>query len=87
MGVTIILLIEIFFRWISSWRTFHSQKQNLVDLVLAIITTVMLFPVVRDSGRPYDWLTLFQILRIYRVVWAIPVTRDLLVCSDSCVAT
>jgi voltage-dependent calcium channel len=27
----------------------------------------------------YGWLTIFQLMRVYRIIVAVPVTRDLLV--------
>ncbi|CUS06927.1 unnamed protein product [Tuber aestivum] len=78
LGVTFVLALEIFMRLMADWRTFHKKTRNLVDLALALITCTIQIPPIHKSGRIYDWLTLFQILRVYRVVWAIPVTRNLL---------
>ncbi|KAI5206104.1 hypothetical protein E4T39_02644 [Aureobasidium subglaciale] len=61
-----------------NWRRFHKSKRNLVDLALAIITTVIQIPVIKHSGQPYAWLTFFQIIRIYRVVLAVEITRTLI---------
>lgn len=79
-GVTLILLIEIIIRFGIDWRHFFQNKQNMVDLAIAIITTVIQIPAVKDShgGRAYAWLTVFQIIRIYRVVLSVPMTRDLI---------
>jgi len=79
LGVTLVLVLEILFRLMADWRNFHKKTRNLVDLALALITCIIQTPSIHKSGRIYDWLTLFQILRVYRVVWAIPVTRNLLV--------
>lgn len=79
LGVTIALDCEIILRFISNWRHFHKSKRNLVDLGLAIITTVIQIPVIKNSGQAYAWLSVFQILRIYRVVLAIEMTRTLIV--------
>jgi len=79
LGVTLVLVLEILFRFMADWRNFHRKTRNLVDLALALITCAIQIPFVHRSGRIYDWLTLFQILRVYRVVWAIPITRNLLV--------
>lgn len=76
--VTFLLLIDIGLRFASDWRDFHKHKRNLFDLGLAIITTVILLPPIRNSGQPYAWLTAFQILRIYRVVMGIEITRSLI---------
>ncbi|KFA51767.1 hypothetical protein S40293_05859 [Stachybotrys chartarum IBT 40293] len=74
---TILLDIEIIIRIAISWRDFHRSWRNLFDLGLAVITSIILIPSIRDT-RAYDWLTVFQILRVYRVVLAIPVTRNLI---------
>ncbi|EKD15941.1 uncharacterized protein L3040_003202 [Drepanopeziza brunnea f. sp. 'multigermtubi'] len=76
--VTFILLVEIIIRFAADWRGFFQDKQCLVDLSLAVITTVILLPPIRNSGQAYNWLTLFQILRVYRVIIAVPVTRGLI---------
>ncbi|KAL7269076.1 calcium channel protein [Rhizina undulata] len=78
LGTTIALMFEIILRFACDWRQFHRKRRNWFDLFLAVITSVMQIPVVRESGRVYEILTFFQILRIYRVVWAIPVIRNLM---------
>lgn len=77
--VTILLDIEIVLRFLSDWRNFHRGRHNWVDLALAIVTSVIQIPAIHDSGTPYAWLSLFQILRIYRVVLGVPITRELIV--------
>lgn len=77
--VTLVLLFEIIVRFIVEWRTFFHSKRNSVDLILAIVTTIIQIPQIHNSGQPYAWLTIFQIARVYRVVLAIPVTRNLIV--------
>lgn len=77
-SVTFALLLEVIIRIASDWRHFHQSKRNLVDLVLAVITCIIQIPPIHSSGRAYSALTLFQILRIYRVVLASSVTRDLI---------
>ncbi|KAL4809534.1 Ion transport protein-domain-containing protein [Aspergillus unguis] len=76
--VTIVLLGEIILRFIVDWRKFHKSRRNWFDLTLAIITCVIQIPAIKNSGRAYDVLTLFQILRVYRVVLAFSVTRNLI---------
>lgn len=76
--VTIFLDVEIMIRFLADWRGFHRSWRNLFDLGLAVITSVILIPPIRSSGTPYQWLTVFQILRVYRIVMAVPVTRKLI---------
>ncbi|KAI1294553.1 Ion transport protein-domain-containing protein [Xylaria venustula] len=76
--VTGLLNVEIAIRIVANWKFFYRSKRNLVDLFLAVANTVILLPPIRNSGQPYAWLTIFQLLRVYRVVLAIPITRDLI---------
>jgi len=78
-AVTLLLLFEIVLRFIVDRRHFFRRKSNNVDLFLAVITTIIQIPAIHNSGQPYDWLTIFQILRVYRLVLAIPMTRKLIV--------
>ena len=75
--VTFLLLLDIILRFLCDWRHFFHGKRNVVDLFIAIVTTVMQIPAIRNSGQPYAWLSAFQIARIYRVVLAVRVTREL----------
>lgn len=76
--VTALLDVEIAIRIVANWRSFHRNKRNLVDLALAVANTIILLPPIRNNHQAYAWLTIFQILRVYRVVLAIPITRDLI---------
>ena len=76
--VTFVLLLEIVLRFASDWRNFFYSRRNWVDLALAIVTSVIQIPQIRNSGQAYAWLTFFQIARVYRVVLAFRVTRDLI---------
>jgi voltage-dependent calcium channel len=76
--VTLILLIEVIIRFVVDWRYFFQENKNWFDLGLAIITSIILIPPIRNSGQAYAWLTVFQILRIYRVIIAVPITRSLI---------
>jgi len=75
--VTLFLLLEIVLRFVCDWRHFFHSKRNWVDLFLAIVTTAIQIPAIRHSGQAYAWLSAFQIARIYRVVLAVRVTREL----------
>jgi hypothetical protein len=77
--VTLLLLVDITLRFISDWRGFPHDMKNWVDLGLAVITAIILIPPIRNSGQPYAWLTVFQILRIYRIIIAVPLTKSLIV--------
>ncbi|KAF3917084.1 hypothetical protein ABW20_dc0102550 [Dactylellina cionopaga] len=76
--VSLLLLGEMILRFTVDWRGFFKQSRNCVDLALAIITCVMELPPIRRQETVYAWLTLFQILRFYRIVLFVPVTRNLL---------
>lgn len=78
MIVTTVLAVEIVLRIVADPGGFWYKADNLFDLGLAIITSVILIPPIRHSGTPYEWLTLFQVLRAYRIVMAVPMTRTLI---------
>ncbi|KAL2887402.1 Calcium-channel protein cch1 [Ceratocystis lukuohia] len=75
---TIALDVEIIFRFIANVKHFFRSYVNLFDFVLAIATTAILLPPIHDNAVLYGWLSVFQILRIYRVVLAVPMTRKLI---------
>ncbi|KAH9908692.1 Ion transport protein-domain-containing protein [Xylariomycetidae sp. FL2044] len=77
--VTALLDVEMVIRFTANWRSFHRNNRNVVDFLLAVANTIIILPGIRTSGQTYAWLTIFQILRVYRVVLAIPVTRQLIV--------
>ena len=76
--VTLLFLVEIVLRFICDWRKFFFSRRNWTDLIIAVVTCVSQIPPIRNSGQPYAWLTAFQIARIYRVVLAVRVTRELI---------
>lgn len=76
--VTLALLLEIILRFACDWRHFFYSRRNWTDLTLAVVTAVIQLPPIRNSGQAYAWLSAFQIARIYRVVLAFSVTRDLI---------
>ncbi|KUI66341.1 Calcium-channel protein cch1 [Cytospora mali] len=76
--VTLLLDTEMCIRLIANFRGFFCSKRNLVDLSLAIITSVILLPPIHHVDELYAWMTVFQIMRVYRVVLAVPMTRDLI---------
>ena len=76
--VTIVLAVEILLRFLADWRNFHRSTRNWVDLGIAIITAIIQIPPIHDSHQTYEWLTFFQIVRIYRVILAVSLTRELI---------
>lgn len=80
LALTVVFDIEIVIRILAElpdWRAFFSSGQNWLDTVLAIGSTVIQIPAVHDSAV-YPWLTIFQILRFYRVILEVPRMRPLL---------
>ncbi|PWY89772.1 hypothetical protein BO70DRAFT_377049 [Aspergillus heteromorphus CBS 117.55] len=76
--VTLVFLFEIVLRFASDWRSFHRKYRNWVDLGLVVSTCIIQIPAIKAHERTYDVLTLFQVLRVYRVVLAFKMTRDLI---------
>ena len=78
--ITIAFDIEIAIRLVAhlpDWRGFFVKGTNYLDLVLAIGSTIIQLPAIRDSPA-YPWLTIFQLARFYRVILEIPRMRPLL---------
>ena len=78
--MTGVFAVEIVIRlaaYFPRWRSFFRSKRNCIDLGLAIATCIIQLPVIHNSDV-YGWLTIFQILRVYRVILEIPITRKLL---------
>ncbi|KAF9913802.1 calcium channel protein, partial [Lobosporangium transversale] len=76
---TFLFLLEICVRVAghSTWHQFWKRKSNKFDLFLAITTMIILLPSVQN----WEWhryLTVFQVLRAYRLIPAIPGVRDLM---------
>ncbi|KAI0321538.1 Ion transport protein-domain-containing protein [Amylostereum chailletii] len=59
------------------WRSFMHKGNNWLDTVLAIGSTIILIPAVHNS-RAYPWLTVFELMRFYRVILEIPRMKPLL---------
>ncbi|PNS19004.1 hypothetical protein CAC42_6099 [Sphaceloma murrayae] len=78
LGVTAGLNLEIIVRLIIDWRIFFKRKRNMIDLFLAVATSITLTPSIRESRQTYAWLSIFQILRVYRVVLSVQITRELI---------
>ncbi|KAG0308192.1 calcium channel protein [Dissophora globulifera] len=61
----------------STWQQFWKRKSNKFDLFLAIVTTILLIPVIHN-WEWFRYLTAFQVMRAYRLIPAIPGVRDLM---------
>ena len=84
--LTIVFDVEIFVRVLAhlpDWRSFFYNGQNWLDLVLAIGSTIIQIPVIHTSAA-YPWLTIFQLMRFYRVILEIPRMKPLLVSRGRC---
>ncbi|KAF9167992.1 calcium channel protein [Actinomortierella ambigua] len=79
LAFTMIFLAEILLRIAghANFGLFLKKKSNAADLIIAIVTTVILLPPIY-RWRWYPYLTVFQVLRAYRLVQVIPPIRDLI---------
>ena len=87
--ITVAFDIEIFIRvaaHLPDWRAFFYRGQNLLDLLLAVGSTIIQIPAIHDSSV-YPWFTVFQLARFYRVILEIPRMKPLLVSSTTCTAS
>ncbi|PWN44200.1 hypothetical protein IE81DRAFT_340250 [Ceraceosorus guamensis] len=83
LALTVLFDVEILLRFISfvldrDSRGFFASRRNLVDLFLALITSIIQIPVIHSSAA-YPWLTFFQLARFYRVIAAVPRMQALLI--------
>ena len=78
--VTLVLLGEIVLRFAVDWRGFLFSGKNWFDLFLVVITSIIEIPAIKHAwqGQVYAWLSVFQVIRVYRVVLAISITRELI---------
>jgi hypothetical protein len=72
-GFTIYFAIEIVMRIMAaeSWSSFWKKHSNRVDVFIAVATSVIQLPIVRQLTW-YRYLTVFNVLRFYRVVPLVP---------------
>lgn len=56
---------------------FFTSKFNITDLILAIVNVIIILPFVHNHTVAYQWLSIFQILRFYRIVLTIRSVRDM----------
>ncbi|KAK9722726.1 hypothetical protein K7432_002447 [Basidiobolus ranarum] len=82
---TALFAVEILLRYFATPKLgrrskFFASKRNRLDLFLAVITCIIQIPPIPtvSSGMVYRYLTLFQVVRFYRIVMAIPRLRRLI---------
>lgn len=63
-----------FFVFLPYWRTYVFSIGNAVDFLLALANTVVLC--FYHDTTVYAWLTIFQLLRVYRVIGTFKYVRD-----------
>lgn len=86
LAFTLAFDLEMIIRVIAhvpEYRLFFSRFRNSFDLFLVIITSIIQIPAI-SSSSVYPWLTIFQLLRWYRVILAFPRMRPLLVSAYTC---
>lgn len=79
--ITLAFDVEIIARFASylpDWRDFFRKGTNWLDLILTVGSTIIQIPPIRTSPT-YPWLTIFQLLRFYRVILVVPRMKPLLV--------
>ncbi|KAL0076809.1 Ion transport protein-domain-containing protein [Phycomyces blakesleeanus] len=79
---TFIFVIEIVLRFVGApnWIQFWSSGRNRFDLFLVISTCVIQLPMIQDS-EAYKYLTIFQVLRLYRLLICFPRVRRIIYAS------
>lgn len=79
---SIAFLFEILVRMLNSRKDlkgFFKSKMNSTDFLIAVITCIIQIPPIHQNVYVYVWFTGFQVLRIYRLVVAVPRLRKLMV--------
>lgn len=80
--LSLAFLFEILLRLLNErkdLKRFFKDKMNSTDLIIALITCIIQIPPIRSHTLVYIWFTGFQVLRIYRLVVAVPRLRSLMV--------
>ncbi|KAG0368488.1 calcium channel protein, partial [Mortierella sp. AD032] len=80
LGFTIAFAVDIVIRFavcLPMLMDFFKSKKNLVDLFLATVTLLIQIPPVKNS-QVYVYLTIFQVIRIYRPIIYIERLRSLI---------
>ncbi|KAF9116172.1 calcium channel protein [Mortierella sp. AM989] len=77
---TVAFAVDIIIRflvWLPEPKGFFQSERNLVDLFLAVITLIIQIPPIHQS-RVYVYLTIFQVVRIYRPIIYVERLRSLI---------
>lgn len=85
-GITFAFDLEILVRMLATlpdWRSFLLSGQNWLDVILAVGSSIIQIPVIKNS-TVYPWFTIFQLMRFYRVILEVPRMRPLLVSWAIC---
>ena len=85
LAITIAFDTEMVLRVLASlpeWRHFFEHGTNWIDGVLAIGSTIIQIPAIKNSSV-YPWFTIFQLARFYRVILVVPRMKPLLVSCHS----
>ena len=86
LGITFAFDVEILLRIFASlpdWRDFFLHGKNVLDLVLAVGSSVIQLPAIHSSAV-YPWLTVFQLARFYRVILVWPNMKPMMVGRSVC---
>ncbi|KAF9197935.1 calcium channel protein, partial [Haplosporangium sp. Z 27] len=70
-------IVSRFLIWIKTPSEFFKSKKNMVDLFLAIVTVIIQVPSIHNS-HVYIYLTVFQVVRMYRPIIYIHRLRSLI---------
>ncbi|KAJ3901512.1 Ion transport protein-domain-containing protein [Lentinula edodes] len=80
LGITFAFDLEIVVRMLATlpdWRSFFVRAQTWLDVILAVGSSIIQIPVIKDS-TVYSWFTIFQLMRFYRVILEVPRMKPLL---------
>lgn len=64
------------------FNLYYYHVGNTLDLFLAVITSIIQIPQIK-AWSGYQSFTIFQLMRFYRVLFAFPFLRDLVVRNKS----
>ncbi|KAH7886746.1 Ion transport protein-domain-containing protein, partial [Phlebopus sp. FC_14] len=80
LALTVAFDVEMIIRIaaeLPAWRNFFRHGNNILDLILAIGSSIIQIPVIHSS-EIYPWLTIFQLARFYRVILEVPRMKPLM---------